>query len=284
MDQVKVPDQAMRTSWLACISSLIEEVFQPWEHLYSPRGPSLSTSSYRKALATSHHPWAIRLRALRSAVRGFTLPAPKAVTVPYRMAYTGVRGVVHAVRRVLIAEPIFKSYCTVVGKRVRTGVFVHWVMGRGRIILGDDVLLDGKISFSFAARFVDMPTLRIGDRTDIGHGCAIIVGEAVTIGSDCRIASGVQIRDSPGHPVEPEARRRGEPPPRSAVRPITIEDNVWIGSQAIVQAGVTIGQGSVVSSGAVVMNDVPPYSLVAGNPARRIGIVTAATPTIPEGS
>ncbi|MEO7610027.1 MAG: acyltransferase [Gemmatimonadales bacterium] len=213
-----------------------------------------------------------------------TLPSPRAVTVPYRLVYTTARGVIHAFRRTLIAEPIFKSYCTVVGKRVRTGIFVHWVMGRGRIIVGDDVLLDGKISFSFAARFVDEPTLRIGDRTGIGHACAIIVGEAVTIGSDCRIASGVQIRDSPGHPVEPEARRRGEPPPRAAVRPIVIEDNVWIGSDAMVHAGVTIGRGSVVSSGAVVMNDVPPFSLVAGNPARRIGSVIPAPPTTTDGS
>ena len=54
-------------------------------------------------------------------------------------------------------------------------------------------------------------------------------------------------------------------------RAVIIEDNVWIGQGAVVHPGVTIGEGSVVSARAVVMSDVPRFSIVAGNPARRIG-------------
>ena len=49
---------------------------------------------------------------------------------------------------------------------------------------------------------------------------------------------------------------------------ITIEDEVWIGANAVITAGVTIGKHSVVAAGSVVTKDVPPYSIVAGNPAR----------------
>lgn len=50
--------------------------------------------------------------------------------------------------------------------------------------------------------------------------------------------------------------------------PIIIEDNVWIGERAIILKGVTIGMGAIVATGAIVTKDVPPYSVVAGNPAK----------------
>lgn len=56
----------------------------------------------------------------------------------------------------------------------------------------------------------------------------------------------------------------------SFVAPVTLERNVWIGVGVIILPGVTIGEGSIVSAGSVVARDVPPHSLVAGNPARRI--------------
>jgi acetyltransferase-like isoleucine patch superfamily enzyme len=57
------------------------------------------------------------------------------------------------------------------------------------------------------------------------------------------------------------------------VQPITIGDNVWIGRNALVFPGVTVGENSIVAAGAVVTSDVPPGSVVAGNPARRIAKV-----------
>ncbi len=202
--------------------------------------------------------------------------------LPFRVLYTTIRGGWYFGARVLIAEPIFRSYCAQVGRRFHTGVFVHWVQGRGRIIIGDDVLLDGKISFSFAARYHDQPTLRIGDRTGIGHQSVIVVGDEITIGCDCRIAGQVSLRDAPGHPLDADARRRGDPAPADAVKPIHIEDNVWIGTGSLVHAGVRIGTGSVIAAHSVVVSDVPPFSLMAGNPARRIGTVPSASPLQPE--
>uniref|UniRef100_Q3AQI9 Acetyltransferase (Isoleucine patch superfamily)-like protein n=1 Tax=Chlorobium chlorochromatii (strain CaD3) TaxID=340177 RepID=Q3AQI9_CHLCH len=53
-------------------------------------------------------------------------------------------------------------------------------------------------------------------------------------------------------------------------KPVTIGDNVWIGARAIICPGVAIGEGAVIAAGAVVIKDVPPYTIVGGNPARYI--------------
>lgn len=51
------------------------------------------------------------------------------------------------------------------------------------------------------------------------------------------------------------------------VSPITIMDDVWIGSHSVITAGVTISTGAVISAGSVVISDIPPYAIVGGNPA-----------------
>lgn len=232
-------------------------------------------------LATSDHGVARAARQLRRQVMAFTLPAPRPIVLPARWAFEAARETYYYGARVLVCEPIFKSYCKEFGKGVRTGNFIHFIVGKGDLIVGDNVLLDGKVNILFAARFSDCPTLRIGSGTGIGHECRLTIGKAITIGRDCRIASGVFIFDSNGHPSDPEARKQGLPPADSEVRPVTIEDNVWIGARAIISPGVTIGEGSVVSAGAVVLADVPPYTVVAGNPARRV--TTLRTEPVPAG-
>ncbi len=66
-----------------------------------------------------------------------------------------------------------------------------------------------------------------------------------------------------GHPIEPSKRRAAV-----TARPIAIGRNVWIAAGATVVGGVTVGENAVVAAGSVVTQDVPPNTLVAGNPAR----------------
>lgn len=89
--------------------------------------------------------------------------------------------------------------------------------------------------------------------------------------------------DSSGHSTDPAARLAGLQPPEHEVKPITIGDNVWIGRNVSIFPGVTVGEGSVISAAAVVMSDVLPYTVVAGNPARRVSALTppAAVPDDP---
>ena len=133
------------------------------------------------------------------------------------------------------------------------------------------VVIDGRCVITFAARFVERPTLTIGNKSGISHNCTFVIGKAITIGAHCRIATGVQMFDSNGHPTDAQARTRGDAPPAGDVHPITIGDNVWIGRNAIIGPGVTIGEGAVVAAGAVVLTDVPPYTIVGGNPAGKMG-------------
>ncbi|KYF74061.1 hypothetical protein BE11_16930 [Sorangium cellulosum] len=229
-------------------------------------------------LASSDHTVARAVRHVRHQVRTFTLPAPRPLVVPMRMAFEAAREAYYFGARVFVCEPHFKSHCAQYGKGVRTGNFIHYIQGSGDILLGDNVVLDGKINFVFARRFTDRPTLRIGDNTGIGHDCRIIVGKSITIGKHCRIAGSVYILDSSGHPSDPEDRKRGLPPADSEVRPVVIEDNVWLGARSMVFPGVTVGEGSVVAAGSIVMADVPPYTVVAGNPARRVASLRTEPP------
>jgi acetyltransferase-like isoleucine patch superfamily enzyme len=185
--------------------------------------------------------------------------------------YLALRSLVYFLRRIAICEPLLKAYCTKYGKRLHSGVFVHWIQGKGEIILGDDVELDGKCSIQFAVRFSECPTLIIGDRTGVSHNCSFTIGKRIAIGHDCRIASDVLMFDSSGHPADPVARQEGAPPKAEDVKPITIGNNVWIGKRAVIFPGVTIGDGSIISTCAVVTGDIAPYTIVAGNPARKIG-------------
>ncbi len=68
-----------------------------------------------------------------------------------------------------------------------------------------------------------------------------------------------------GHPVAPSQRRA-----YIVGKPIVIERNVWIAASATIVGGVTVGENSVVAAGSVVTKDVPPNTLVGGNPVRVI--------------
>lgn len=112
--------------------------------------------------------------------------------------------------------------------------------------------------------------IRIGARTFANFGLVALDVAPITIGDDAQIGTNVQLL-TPTHPVDPEPRRAKW----EAARPIVIGDNVWLGSGAIVLAGVTIGENTVVGAGAVVTRDLPANVVAAGNPARVIRVLEA---------
>ena len=118
--------------------------------------------------------------------------------------------------------------------------------------------------------------IEIGDYCYIANA-SLVCSERIQIGSRVMIAGGVTIADSDFHPLAPAARladtvalspagvraRR----PLIETRPVRFEDDVWIGYNATILKGVTIGAGAHVAPGALVLRDVPPGAEVAGNPA-----------------
>jgi len=103
----------------------------------------------------------------------------------------------------------------------------------------------------------------IGERTRIGMS-NVLIGP-ITVGSDVMFAQNV-VLSGLNHGYEdinlPPSLQKVE------TKPITIEDQVWIGANAVVTAGVTVGKHSIVAAGCVVVKDVPPYAIVGGNPGR----------------
>ena len=105
----------------------------------------------------------------------------------------------------------------------------------------------------------------IGDHTRIGLHNTII--GPVTIGDHVNLAQGITVT-ALNHNFADTDKRIDEQ--GVSTSPVVIEDDIWIGANAVVLPGVTIGHHSVVAAGAVVTKDVPPHSLVAGVPAKII--------------
>lgn len=210
--------------------------------------------------------YALLYRTAR-AVQTFRLPAPRPMFGALYYLRELILVSVSTVYRVFWADPLFRSRCATVGRGLSLIGGVPYISGRLVIHLGENVTLYGKSSFE-ANRVHDAPVLNIGDNTYLGYELMISVGQEVTIGRNCYIAAQVFIADQDGHPLDADARRRREPVMPDRIRPVVIEDDVWIGSRSIILKGVRIGRGVVIGAGSVVTSDVPPGSVACGNPAR----------------
>lgn len=144
-----------------------------------------------------------------------------------------------------------------------------------RIVIGERCFVRGKIQCLRKGGGV-----KIGTECYIGDGTRIWSSSSVTIGDRVLIAHNCNIFDNTTHPIDAEERHddfisiclKGEWNEYETTysAPVTIKDDVWIGCGSIILKGVTIGEGAVVGAGSVVTKDVPPYTMVGGNPAKAI--------------
>ena len=109
--------------------------------------------------------------------------------------------------------------------------------------------------------------IRVGRNVFINQNCTFYDLGGLDIGDDVMIGPNVSIITT-SHPIEPSQRRTV-----TIGKPIVIERNVWIAAGATIIGGVTIGENSVVAAGSVVTKDVPPNTVVGGNPARIIRLI-----------
>ncbi len=126
-------------------------------------------------------------------------------------------------------------------------------------VLGDNSLVTPPFLCEFGK------TISVGSNTFINMGVTMLDNAPITIGNHVLIGPSVQFY-TPSHPVDYRRRRKWE----SNCLPIVVEDDVWIGGNVAICQGVTIGARSVVAAGAVVTKDVPPDTMVAGQPAKVI--------------
>lgn len=144
------------------------------------------------------------------------------------------------------------------------------------VVVGKDCIINSRISFDRAgASFV------CGDRCYIGAS-NVVISKAVTLGDDVVISWGVTLVDHNSHSLRWEDRandildwsKGAKDWTHVKVASVNIENKAWIGFNAIILKGVTIGEGAIVAAGAVVTKNVAPYTIVAGNPAQPIRTLT----------
>ncbi|MFC5435164.1 sugar O-acetyltransferase [Rhodanobacter umsongensis] len=109
--------------------------------------------------------------------------------------------------------------------------------------------------------------IRVGRHVFVNQNCTFYDLGGLDIADDVMIGPNVSIITT-GHPLAPSQRRTV-----TIGKPIVIERNVWIAAGATIVGGVTVGENSVLAAGSVVTRDVPPNTLVGGNPARVIRLI-----------
>jgi maltose O-acetyltransferase len=107
--------------------------------------------------------------------------------------------------------------------------------------------------------------IKLGKNVLINYNCILLDTGEISIGDNTLIGPGTMIVTA-NHPFEAEKRRDWS----VSCIPIKIKEDVWVGAGAVILPGVTIGARSIIGAGSVVTKDVPPDTVVAGNPARII--------------
>jgi maltose O-acetyltransferase len=140
-------------------------------------------------------------------------------------------------------------------RKCRRGARVY-AQGRVRVVAEGSIVLGGRVQL-FGGK---LPTeliagpgaeLVVGEGTMFNHSVSLEARRSIRIGRRCRFGAMVCVRDFNDFTIEP----------------VAIGDDVWLAHGVIVEPGVHIGEGAVVSAGSVVTSDVPPRTLAAGNPA-----------------
>jgi len=148
--------------------------------------------------------------------------------------------------------------------------------------------IPGGLGIRLRRRLMRFFLKRLGERTVLQSGLRITNPESVSIGANCNFAQGIFITGGGGVEIGdwvgcgPDVKiwsvnHRFEDPDRPWLlqgwekKPVRIEDDVWLGAGVFVMPGITIGKGAIISACALVNKTIPPYALVAGNPARVVG-------------
>ena len=177
-----------------------------------------------------------------------------------------------------VAEQLKRRHCVVgAGSILLPPSRVHnFLRDRKSIAIGLNARIAGELLI-----FAHGGQIQIGDDCFVGEGSRIWSAHSITIGNRVLISHAVNIHDTNSHSTSAASRHAhmvairstGHPETLSDVAgsPVVVEDDVWIGFNAVVLKGVRIGQGSIIGAAALISKNVAPFSLMVGNPARCVG-------------
>lgn len=167
----------------------------------------------------------------------------------------GVRVLVYLTNYLVAYVPSFTVrhlwYRRVLGIQIDPGAGVHM----------------GTYMWFWGPREIRRIGVRIGRNARIGRNCTIDARSPLKIGDNVALSPEVMILAGT-HDINDPGFADSEVGPWA----VTIEDHVWIGARAMILPGVTVGRGAVIAAGSVVTKDVPPLTIVAGVPAKPIGM------------
>jgi acetyltransferase-like isoleucine patch superfamily enzyme len=202
-----------------------------------------------------------------AALRLVSVPSIKWMHLPLYHSDQAIRRSTRWLISILWHVPLFKARCEKVGKGLKLPDGIPYLIGGHlRLRLGDHVMISR--TTIGASKVFDDPVLEIGNYSGIGYGTVLSVAKRIAIGERTMIGSNCIIMDSDDHPIDPALRLRREPVQREDVKPVTIGNNVWVGAYCTILKGVTIGDNSIISAHSVIVRDVLPNCIYAGNPAR----------------
>lgn len=133
----------------------------------------------------------------------------------------------------------------------------------GKLKIGSNVTI---ADYAFIQLTKPFPNVEIGDYTVVGRNVIIASKTDLTIGKYVLIGPSVQINDQ-FHGMDRNDLIINQ---KAILKPVMIEDDVWLGAGVKIMPGVKIGEGSIIGANSVVTHDVPSYQIWAGNPAKFI--------------
>ena len=131
------------------------------------------------------------------------------------------------------------------------------------VSFGDGSKISEYVKISHPYRISLGKESHVTNRSNLDGRGGITIGDYVLIGFESIILTTMHVYRDPSLPIKLQGVEQ---------KPVVIGNDVWLGTRAIVLPGVTIGDGAIVGAGAVVTKDVPPYTIVAGVPARIVGM------------
>lgn len=156
---------------------------------------------------------------------------------------------------------------------VGSGTIIYskiWINDPKNIFIGKKCLIGPFCRIESFTRYGTQllkPKLQIGDFCSLQHGVHIYCANSVKIGNGVLIASGCLITDN-DHGTNPEGEFYLKQPLK--FKATFIDDGVWLGENVCILKGAIIGKRSIIGSNSVVSNEIPPFSIAIGNPARVI--------------